>query len=131
VLKLHDVYTNRARALQYFFSWMSISLFPCDFRHIIRPRWFSKSRSFPHSWLITGFVTILTRRLPLVEEDLLTLPGNLSSPQVFSGVRVTRSLDLCVCFVDRCLSFCTFSFGHCVVCSSSIYGFGLPLFGIF
>ena len=28
-----------------------------------------------------------------------------------------------VCFVDRCLSFCTFSFGHCVVCSSSIYGF--------
>ena len=22
----------------------------------------------------------------------------------------------------RCLSFCTFSFGHCVVCSSSIYG---------
>jgi hypothetical protein len=23
----------------------------------------------------------------------------------FSGVRATRSLDLCVCFVDRCLSF--------------------------
>ena len=28
-----------------------------------------------------------------------------------SGVRVTRSLVLCVCFVDRCLSFCIFSFG--------------------
>ena len=28
-----------------------------------------------------------------------------------------------VCFVDRCLSLCTFSFGRCVVCSSSIYGF--------
>ena len=40
-----------------------------------------------------------------------------------SGVRVTRSLVLCVCFVDRCLSFCTFSFGHCGFCSSSIYGF--------
>jgi hypothetical protein len=25
-----------------------------------------------------------------------------------------------------CLSFCTFSFDHCVVCSSSIYGFRLP-----
>jgi len=25
------------------------------------------------------------------------------------------------------LSFCTFSFGYCVVCSSSIYGFRLPL----
>jgi hypothetical protein len=41
----------------------------------------------------------------------------------FSGVRVTRSLVLCVCFVDRCLSFCTFSFGHCVVWSSLIYRF--------
>jgi hypothetical protein len=33
---------------------------------------------------------------------------------------------MCI-FVDRCLSFCTFSFGHCVVCSSSIYRFWLPL----
>ena len=52
---------------------------------------------------------------------LLTLLENLSS--VLSGVRVTRSLVLYVCFVDRCLSFCTISFGHCVVSSSSIYGF--------
>ena len=49
--------------------------------------------------------------------------GHLGSSTVLSGVRVTRSLVLCVCFVDRCLSFCTFSFGHCVVCSSSIYRF--------
>jgi hypothetical protein len=42
-------------------------------------------------------------------------------------VRVTRSLVLYVCFVDRCLSFCTCSLSHCVVCSSSIYGFWLPL----
>ena len=79
------------------------------------------SRSFPHSQLITGFVTRLTRRVPLVEQELLTFPEHLSSPQVFSGVRVTRSLVLCVCFADRCLSFCSFSFDHCVVCSSSIY----------
>ena len=39
------------------------------------------------------------------------------------GVRVTQSLILYVCFVDRCLSFCTLSFVNCVVCSSSIYGF--------
>ena len=63
----------------------------------------------------------------LVEQELLTLPEHLSSPPVFSGVRVTRSLVLNVCFVDRCLSFCTFSFGHCVVCSPSIYGFWLSL----
>jgi hypothetical protein len=41
---------------------------------------------------------------------------HLSSTPVFSGVRVTRSLVLYVCFVDRCLSLCTFSFDHCVFC---------------
>ena len=65
--------------------------------------------------------------MPLVEQELFTLPEHLSSPTVFSGVRVTRSLLLYVCFVDRCLSFCTFSFGHCVVCPFLIYGFCLPL----
>ena len=64
------------------------------------------SRSFPRSWLITGFVTILTRRVSLVEHELLILPGHLRSPPVFSEVRVAQSLILCVCFVDRCLSFC-------------------------
>jgi hypothetical protein len=34
-----------------------------------------------------------------------TIPEHLSLPPVFSEVRVTRSLVLCVCFVDRCLSF--------------------------
>ena len=58
---------------------------------------------------------------------ILSLPEHLSSPPVFSGVHVTRSLVLYVCFVDRCLSFCTFSFGHCVVCSSLMYGFWIPL----
>jgi hypothetical protein len=43
--------------------------------------------------------------LSLVEQELLTLPEHLSSPPVFSGVRVTRSLVLYVCFVDRCLFF--------------------------
>ena len=58
-----------------------------------------------------GFVTRLTRRVSLVEQELYTLPY----------------FSLYVCFVDRCLSFCTFSLDHCVVCSSSIYGFWLPL----
>ena len=41
--------------------------------------------------------------MPLVEQELFTLPEHLNSPPVFSGVRVTRSIVLCVCFVDRCL----------------------------
>jgi hypothetical protein len=69
-------------------------------------------------------------RLPLGEHELLTLPEHLSSLLVFTGVRATRSLVLCVRFVDRCLSVGYFSFGHCVVCPS-IYGFWLPPFGIF
>jgi hypothetical protein len=81
------------------------------------------SLSIPHSWLITGFVTRLTRRVSLVEQELLTLPEHLSSLPVFGEVRVTRSLVLRECFVERCLSLCTSSFGHCVVCSSSIYAF--------
>jgi len=39
--------------------------------------------------------------------ELLNLP---EFTPVFSGVRVTRSLVLCVCFVDHCLPFCTFFF---------------------
>jgi len=39
---------------------------------------------------------------------------NWQSTIFLVGVRVTRSLVLYVCFVGRCLSFCTFSFGHCL-----------------
>ena len=50
------------------------------------------------SWLITRFIIRLTRRVPLVEQELLTLQEHLSSPPDFSGLRVTRSLVLCVMF---------------------------------
>ena len=56
-------------------------------------------------------------------QERLTFLVHLSSSPVFSEVRVNRSLVLCVCFVDRCLSFYPFTFDHCVVCCSSIYGF--------
>jgi hypothetical protein len=45
---------------------------------------------------------------------------------VFSGISVTWPFVLYVCFVGRCFSYCTFSFGHCVVCYS-IYGFWLHI----
>jgi hypothetical protein len=63
------------------------------------------SRSFPHAWLIIGFVTRLTRGVPLVEQKLLTLAEHMSSLPGFSGVRGTRSLVFYACFVDRCLYF--------------------------
>ena len=36
--------------------------------------------------------------------------GHLSLSPVFGGVRVTGSSVFCVCFVDRCLPFCSFLF---------------------
>ena len=57
---------------------------------------------------------------PLVS---LTILEHLSSPPAFCEVRFTRSLVLCAWFVY----ICPFVLFHCVVCSSSIYGFWLPL----
>ena len=110
-------------------SWLGWPLW--NFRvtndHGYVPHVLNTSRYFPHSRLITGFITRLTRRMLLVEQELLPLPEHLSSSSVFSGVRVTQHLVLYVFFIDRCLTFCTFPFGYCVVCSSAIYGFWLPL----
>ena len=65
-------------------------------------------------------------KMSLEEQELLTLPEDLSSPPDFSGVCVARSLVVCVCFVDRCLTFCTFSFDHCVLrYTDSDYHFGI------
>jgi hypothetical protein len=58
-------------------------------------------RSFPHSWLITGFVTRLTRRVSLVEQELLTLREHLSSHLLFSGVRVNDKWNISMVICDR------------------------------
>jgi hypothetical protein len=50
---------------------------------VVRTFW-----SFPHSWIITGFVTRVTWQVPLLELELLTLPEHLIWPPVFNGVRV-------------------------------------------
>ena len=53
---------------------------------------------FPYSLLNTGFVTRVTRRVPLVEQELLTLPEHLISSPDFNGVYVAQSLAWCVVF---------------------------------
>ena len=55
-------------------------------------------RPFSHSRYITVFVTRATRRVPLVEKELLTLPEHPSSYPGLSGIRVAQSLDFCVAF---------------------------------
>jgi hypothetical protein len=67
---------------------------------------YAHEKSTIHDWLCSWEYSIND----IVDNPWLNmpLPENLSSPPVFSGVCVTLSLDLYVCFVDRCLSFCTF-----------------------
>jgi hypothetical protein len=52
----------------------------CHNDHGYVPFVVSTFRSFPHSWLTTGFVTRVTRSVPLVEQFLLHLWEHLSSP---------------------------------------------------
>jgi hypothetical protein len=86
------------------------------------------SLSFPHSWTITGFVTRLTQRMPLVEQELLTLTGNLKSPPILSEVSVTRSLVLCIMF-NRLL-FVLFFFFLCIFCHFFRFTDSNYLFGV-
>jgi len=55
-----------------------------------------------HLCPITGFVTRVKQRVAQGEQQLPTLPEHLSSPQLFSGIRVAQSFLFCVVF---CRSF--------------------------
>jgi hypothetical protein len=79
------------------FSQMTTDMFLCLIT--IRP--------FPYSYLIMGFVTGVTWRMSHVEQELLTLPEDMSSPTL---VVFCRSLFVLL----------SFSFGHYIVCPSSI-----------
>jgi len=71
------------------------------------------SINFP---LKNGIVSNVRRRVPLVEQELLTLTEHISSHPVFSRVRVVQSLVYYTEFCRLLFSFCPFSFGHCFVC---------------
>ena len=54
---------------------------------------------------------LITRRMPHLEQELLTLSGHPSSPQVSSVVRVVQSLALCVvCCIYNVCPFVLFHF---------------------
>jgi hypothetical protein len=83
----------------------------------------------PHSWFIIGVVTWVTRQMPLAEQELLTLPEYLGSFPVCSRACFALSWVFCVVYCRSLLGLFIFFFyfDHCVVRSSSIYGFWLPL----
>jgi hypothetical protein len=60
-------------------------------------------------FILAGFLTRLTRRVSLVEQELFYPSGTLEFTPVFSGVRIGRSFVFCV-LLDRCLSVFLFVF---------------------
>jgi hypothetical protein len=104
-------------SLRNFYSRHLESINSCGiYDHGYVPFVISTLRSCAHSCLITWFVTRVTRRVPIMEQEPLTLPVQLSSAPYFSWVRVTRSLVWCVMFCRSLfvlLSF--FSCSHCVL----------------
>ena len=91
--------------------YLYISL--CSFQCISRNRMFDYYNNLLVNIVLSDHLYLKFILHVIVEQELLTLPEHLSSPPVFSGVRVTRSLVICVCFVDRCLSFCPFFLPLC------------------
>ena len=78
-------------------TWLTVTKYLFTYDHIYstcRKHY----RSFPYSWLATGFVARVIRRVSLVEQKLPTIPEHLCSPLVFSEFRVARSLFFCVLF---------------------------------
>jgi hypothetical protein len=61
-------------------TWLTVTehLYRVTNDHRYGPLVLSTSRSFPHSWFFTRFVTRVTRRVPLVQQKLHTLLEHLN-----------------------------------------------------
>jgi hypothetical protein len=77
-----------------------------------------------HNFHIIKALNMLARKMLLEDQELLTLPEDLSSPPDFSGVCVARSLG-CMCMF--CWSLFDLLYIFFWPLCSSIYGFWLPL----
>jgi hypothetical protein len=87
-------------------------------------------RSFPHTWNITDCYTSVTRWVPLLEQNLPTLPRHMTSPPFLLEFLLRNHRHFCVRFLFYFLTIVFFliSFGYCIVCISLIYGFWLQLY---
>ena len=78
--------------------------------------------------LIHWFVTRVTRRVLLMDQEQLTLPEYRSSSSVFGGIHVAQYLVVYAVFCRPFfVLFVLFSFDHCIVCTSSIFRFRFHL----
>jgi len=85
---------------------------------------------YAFSWLITCLQHDQQDECRIRSKDWVSFRNTWVLQQFFMWFRLHNlvfCIMLCVCFVNPCLYFCTFSVGHCVVCSSSIYYIWLHL----
>jgi hypothetical protein len=80
-------------------------------------------RDFHISWCSCRLT--VTRRMPLVEQELFHPPKHPSS-SIFCDVRVSQSVVFCAVFCKSLYVFFSHFCWSCVVCSSSICGCWLP-----
>ena len=74
----------------------------CRTRHTSVRHWYMfyvMLYNVKHLWLITGFVTRVTRRVPLAEQELIILLKHLSSPPVLVEFVFGLFSFLCSCFL--------------------------------
>jgi hypothetical protein len=90
------IFCESTRTFVYFFVWFCSDMF----------NFISSNISFPFPIVNCRFV----RRVPLVEQELLTLLENLSLQRVLVVFVLFNIYFSVQCFVDHCLSFCLFCF---------------------
>jgi hypothetical protein len=105
-------------------TWLTVMEYLCHKGPLV-----NISRSFPH---ITWCITRSTRRVPLVEQELRTLPRHLSSPSDFSGGGSCYSVFSFMCMFCRSLFFLLYFFlwSFCYL-SFDLRLLITPLFGVF
>ena len=94
---------------------------PCDHRVVINVIWFMFLDERMTAYLKICFYCLVSHIVVSWYWSIWV------HPQFLVGLMLLDLYFYVKCFVDCCLSFCSFSFGHCVVCPSSIYGFWLTL----
>ena len=83
---------------------------------------------FPYHMLFVSFTNNTT---VVTSEAGTTSPSG--APEFIPGYKWGSccSIFSALCYVDHCLSFCPFSFGHCIVYTCLRFAFSYCLFGIF
>ena len=86
---------------------------------------YKTSMIIDYTRLTNRFVTRVTLKMSLLEQELIIFLAYLISHQFFTGLALPKCLVLCLMFVDHCLYICAWYVGHCIFCPFAICDFWL------